>query len=81
MSSWEPPEKASRKRNETVLDTRFPQEVRVKKGYTWTQQLGIAVAALMDDGKLALIEWTRQVCHMLSVRVQLEANGWRCSRF
>ena len=62
LSSWEPPEKGTRTRHETVLDTRFPQEVRVKKGYTWTQQLGIAIAALVDDGKTSLIEWTKQLC-------------------
>ena len=63
MSSWEPPPKGVRNSSgaETVSETARPQEVRVKKGYTWTQELGIAVAALVDNGKMALVEWVKQV--------------------
>lgn len=66
MSSWEPPAKDAGGNGDTsVPDNRWPQDVHVKKGYTFTQQLGIAVAALVDDGKMALIEWVKQVCLLL----------------
>ena len=42
------------------FDERFPQDVYVKKGYTPSEQMGIAMLALQEAGKLVLIEWTRQ---------------------
>ena len=43
-------------------DTRFPQEVEVKKGYSWSDQLGIAIAALVEAGEGELVDWTTDVC-------------------
>ena len=38
-------------------DTRFPPEVKVKKGYSWSDELGIAIAALAEAGQKDLVEW------------------------
>ncbi|KAI0772965.1 timeless-domain-containing protein [Trametes elegans] len=43
------------------FDSRFPQDVQVKKGYSWSEQVGIAMAALIEKGQQNLIEWTRQI--------------------
>ncbi|KAG1818982.1 timeless protein-domain-containing protein [Suillus subaureus] len=59
-SSWEPEQKGRHER-ETVEDTRFPPEVQVKKGYSWSEQIGIAIAALVDDGKTELVEWVKDI--------------------
>lgn len=59
-SSWEPEIKEKKGKRE-VEDTRFLPDVQVKKGYTWSQQLGIAVACLVDAGQTALIDWTKEV--------------------
>ncbi|KAG2355989.1 timeless protein-domain-containing protein [Suillus spraguei] len=59
-SSWEP-ERKGRHERETVEDTRFPPEVQVKKGYSWSEQIGIAIAALVDDGKTELVEWVKNI--------------------
>lgn len=59
-SSWEP-ERKGRHERETVEDTRFPPEVQVKKGYSWSEQIGIAIAALVDDGKTELVEWVKDI--------------------
>ena len=31
------------------MDTRFPQELKVKKGYPWSDQVGIVVGALCEE--------------------------------
>ncbi|KAH8102126.1 timeless protein-domain-containing protein [Cristinia sonorae] len=64
LSSWEP-EKKSGKGGRTVEDTRFPPDVQVKKGYTWSQQLGIAMACLTKDGKQNLIDWVKEILMMV----------------
>ncbi|KAF5372553.1 hypothetical protein D9758_005156 [Tetrapyrgos nigripes] len=58
FSSWEPtkPEKASK----TVEETRWPQDVQVKKGYSWSDQVGIAIAALVEAGQTGLVMWTQE---------------------
>ena len=43
------------------LDERFPQDLSVKKGYSPSEQMGIAIAALTEKGQMELIEWTKQV--------------------
>ncbi|KAI0827274.1 timeless protein-domain-containing protein [Trametes gibbosa] len=43
------------------FDTRFPPDVTVKKGYSHTDQIGIAMAALVERGQQSLIEWTKQI--------------------
>ena len=59
-SSWEP-EAKGRDERETVEDTKFPTEVQVKKGYSWSEQIGIGIAALVEDGKAELVEWVKDV--------------------
>ncbi|KAF9061339.1 timeless protein-domain-containing protein [Rhodocollybia butyracea] len=59
-SSWEPPPKEG-KDSKTVEDTRFPQEVQVKKGYSWSDQVGIAIAALVEAGQTELVLWTQEI--------------------
>lgn len=56
-SSWEPEEKEKK----TVADTRFPPEVEVKKGYSWSDQLGIVIACLIDSNQEELVKWTTEV--------------------
>lgn len=48
-----------------VEDTRFPPDVQVKKGYSWSEQLGIAVAALAEAGASELVDWTKDVSVIL----------------
>ncbi len=50
-----------------VEDTRFPPDVQVKKGYTWSEQLAIAMACLTDNGQKGLVEWVVQVCTRYSM--------------
>ena len=33
----------------------------MKKGYSPSEQMGIAIAALTEKGQMELIEWTKQV--------------------
>ncbi|KAH8827121.1 hypothetical protein DL96DRAFT_1605604 [Flagelloscypha sp. PMI_526] len=57
FSSWEPEKKEGRQRGaENRIDERFPQDVQVKKGYSWSQQVGIAIAVLVGDEKRSLVE-------------------------
>ncbi|KAJ7170342.1 timeless protein-domain-containing protein [Mycena crocata] len=52
FSSWEPPEKGVRAPR---AEKRGAGEVQVKRGYSWSEQLGIVIAALVDAGKIVLI--------------------------
>lgn len=45
-----------------AVDTRFPPDVQVKKGFSWSEQLAIAMAALQEAGQSELIEWVKEVC-------------------
>ncbi|KDQ56583.1 hypothetical protein JAAARDRAFT_79123 [Jaapia argillacea MUCL 33604] len=60
FSSWEP-EKTKGDKALRVEDTRFPPDVYVKKGHTWSEQLGIAIACLLEAGKMEVIEWVKDV--------------------
>ncbi|KAF8177653.1 timeless protein-domain-containing protein [Pholiota molesta] len=59
-SSWEPEEKSKREKK-TIEDTRFPPDVEVKKGYSWSDQLGIAIAILVEANQKELVDWTIQI--------------------
>ena len=67
FSSWEAPadekERGGRKRGKDEEDgeAERPAEVKVKKGYTWSQQLGIAIACLVEKGQKGLVDWVREV--------------------
>jgi len=41
--------------------------VEVKKGYSWSDQLGIAIATLTEAGQEELVNWTKDVCCTLLV--------------
>jgi hypothetical protein len=36
-------------------------EVKVKKGYSWSEQLSIVIKCLAESGELSLVDWVRQV--------------------
>ncbi|KAI9452046.1 timeless-domain-containing protein [Lactarius psammicola] len=57
-SSWEPEPKSNN--NGKDADPRFPPDVKVKKGYSWSEQLAIAMAALQEAGQSELIEWVKE---------------------
>lgn len=61
FSSFEPEAKAKREKK-TIEDNRFPQDVEVKKGHSWSDQVGIAIAALVEAGQTELVYWTKDVC-------------------
>lgn len=74
LSSWEPPAKDPHVHDDATVENRWPPDVRVKKGYTWTQELGIAIAALVDDGKMSLIDWTKKVRYNLYYGIDVTFN-------
>jgi replication fork protection complex subunit Tof1/Swi1 len=53
--------------SKTVEDRRFPPDVQVKKGHSWSEQVGIAVKALIEDEKKSLVEWTKDASLVLLV--------------
>ncbi|PFH47597.1 hypothetical protein AMATHDRAFT_151707 [Amanita thiersii Skay4041] len=72
-SSWEPEIKSSRRNKPDEGDEHnhdensrgkgrpFSGEVRVKKGYSWSDQLGIAMASLTEAGNEHLVQWTKEI--------------------
>jgi replication fork protection complex subunit Tof1/Swi1 len=58
-SSWEPEPKS--KNGKDTADPKFPPDVQVKKGYSWSEELAIAMAALQEAGQGELIEWVKEV--------------------
>lgn len=63
-SSWEPEAKEEKRGRGRELDEsdEAPAEVQVKRGYSWSQQLGIAIACLLESGKGELVDWVKEVC-------------------
>lgn len=72
FSSWEPEEKSKREKK-TVEDTRFPPDIEVKKGYSWSDQLGIAIASLVESGQEEFVHWTKDVI-VLGLHFRLVPN-------
>ncbi|KAJ7208162.1 timeless protein-domain-containing protein [Mycena haematopus] len=58
-SSWEPPEKGVRER--TRVEKLGEEEVQVKRGFSWSEQLGIVIAALVDAGDIRWVNWTEDI--------------------
>ncbi|KAF8624656.1 hypothetical protein AX17_006987 [Amanita inopinata Kibby_2008] len=78
-SSWEPEAKSGRRKRGTE-NAQFPPEVRVKKGYSWSDQLGITIAALTEAGQDNLVEWTKQILTLVIAqrkRIIEETDGMR----
>lgn len=73
-SSWEPEQKANRKQETTENNGGFTGEVQVKKGYSWSEQIGIAVAALVEEGKSELVEWVKDVSRHILPRCRHRAD-------
>ncbi|KAK2463337.1 hypothetical protein APHAL10511_004648 [Amanita phalloides] len=77
-SSWEPEFKSSQrgKREKGHLDgengaeKKAPLEVRVKKGYSWSDQLGIAIAALTEAGQDYFVQWTKEILTLVTAQRQ-----------
>ncbi|THH00303.1 hypothetical protein EW026_g2191 [Hermanssonia centrifuga] len=68
LSSWEPPEKNTGPQayaDESLPSSQWPAEVKIKKGFTWSQEMGIAIACLVDNGKMTLIDWIKQILIMV----------------
>ena len=47
-STWQPEQKSNCKREMAEDSGGFSGEVQVKKGYSWSEQIGVAVAALVE---------------------------------
>ncbi|KAJ7439501.1 timeless protein-domain-containing protein [Mycena latifolia] len=60
FSSWEPPEKEKGVRAPRA-EKPGAGEVQVKRGYSWSEQLGIVIAALVDAGQLELVNWAKDI--------------------
>lgn len=73
-SSWEPEQKPNHKQGTAEDDGGFSGEVQIKKGYSWSEQIGIAVAALVEEGKSELVEWVKDVSRHASPRCPHEAD-------
>ncbi|KAJ7134228.1 timeless protein-domain-containing protein [Mycena epipterygia] len=58
FSSWEPPEKGVRAPR---AEKPGVGEVQVKRGYSWSEQLGIVIAALVDAGQIELVNWVKDI--------------------
>ena len=56
------------------FDNRFPQDLYITKGYTPSEQIGIAMLALQDANQMVLIEWTREVCLTVKVAAVLPSH-------
>ncbi|KAG8920723.1 Topoisomerase 1-associated factor 1 [Tulasnella sp. 418] len=42
-------------------ESKHGPDVYVKKGYSWSEQLGIAIACLIEDDKMALVDWVKEI--------------------
>ncbi|KAJ7349333.1 timeless protein-domain-containing protein [Mycena albidolilacea] len=60
-SSWEPPEKEKAVRERTRAEKPGAGEVQVKRGFSWSEQLAIVIAALVDEGNRLLVDWTKDI--------------------
>ncbi|GJE93432.1 timeless-domain-containing protein [Phanerochaete sordida] len=65
LSSWAPPAARADPEKDTILENRWPAEVRVKKGFSAEQQLAIAVRILEEDGKREMIDWVKEILTMV----------------
>ena len=54
FSSWKPEEKFVERERQVAA------EVQVTQGYTWTEEMGIVIACLVEDEKTHLINWVKE---------------------
>ncbi|KAJ7608441.1 timeless protein-domain-containing protein [Roridomyces roridus] len=74
FSSWEPPEKEKGVRALRAEEKAAQTEVQVKRGYSWSEQLGIVVKALVDADQLDLVNWTIDILGTVIRQWELIAN-------
>ena len=55
FSSWKPEEKFIEREKKVAT------EVQVTQGYTWTEEMGIVIACLVEEEKTHLINWVKEV--------------------
>jgi len=55
FSSWKPEEKYIER------EKKVAEEVQVTQGYTWTEEMGIVIACLVEDEKTHLVNWVKEV--------------------
>ncbi|KAG8834853.1 Topoisomerase 1-associated factor 1 [Serendipita sp. 399] len=75
FSSWEPPEKSKKSkdgRNGGGIDdsdeegaSGLPPDIRVKKGHSWSEQLGIAIGCLCEKDERHLVEWCKELLRLI----------------
>lgn len=49
-------------------------EVQVTQGYTWTEEMGIVIAYLVEDEKTHLINWVKEVNRLYFSALDLPLN-------
>jgi len=54
--------------------------VQIKKGHSWSEQIGIAIALLLENGKAELVNWTKDVSRVWR-RIREGTNGCPYHRF
>ncbi|KAI5121938.1 hypothetical protein M0805_000267 [Coniferiporia weirii] len=64
FSSWDP-EENKRSKDKDTKETSIPPDVQVKKGHSWSEQLGIAIACLVEKGQQDLIDWVKEILMMV----------------
>lgn len=60
-SSWEPEPKETKRGRAADENSKHPPDVQVKKGYSWSEELGIAIACLKENGQDELVTWVKEV--------------------
>ncbi|GJJ14718.1 hypothetical protein Clacol_008985 [Clathrus columnatus] len=61
-SSWEPD--AGGKRGKKPVEeslSKHPPDVQIKRGHSWSGQVGIAIACLIETDKKTLIDWAKEI--------------------
>ncbi|KAG8829293.1 Topoisomerase 1-associated factor 1 [Serendipita sp. 400] len=75
LSSWEPPEKSKKSKDgkngrgvddsDDEGDSQFPPDIKVKKGHSWSEQLGIAIGCLCEKDERHLVEWSKELLRLI----------------
>ncbi|KAF8989653.1 hypothetical protein BDZ89DRAFT_1087402 [Hymenopellis radicata] len=72
FSSWEAPKKEKRQRKEKIA---VEKELHVKDGYSWKEQMGIALKALQGkDSELA--EWVKELLTQAVAWLKMDNGGF-----
>lgn len=52
------------------------EEVQVTQGYTWTEEMGIVIACLVEDEKTHLVNWVKEVSLPDFLSLDLPSRGF-----